>query len=189
MKLPRTSEGKIIYHIKDKKESRLVSFIDAVVSLFNKDFTDNYVITLGNTIYTPDVMHISEAHNRAILLHELQHIKDRATWGWFFDLSYLLLLPVFFTMRAHWEYRGYEWSVKEQYYSKLFPGNRILEPRMDHMKYYASLFSGPAYFFMWWSKYDTMDWYCNVIDECKATTDEEYETEVQDFLAQFEYVI
>jgi len=104
-----TKEG-IKYRIVKKENSRFMKFLNFFVKRFNPIFMDRYVTVLGKTIYAPGGC-ISET----TLLHELQHIKDRKKWWILFDLSYLLFLPLGFTMRAHWEKKGYSITIKDTY--------------------------------------------------------------------------
>ena len=79
--------------IKLKKNSKLMKaigwFFD--ITKINQKFMTNYVTTIGNTIYFPEKLLMSENEISIleIMAHECIHIKDSNKFGLFFILSYL----------------------------------------------------------------------------------------------------
>jgi hypothetical protein len=104
----------IKYRVVLKSESKLMRAIGWVLKPFNKEFMTNYVTTIGSTIYTPS----REMLSPGLLQHELQHVSDSKRWPVLYELSYLFLLPLGFTMRAFWERRAYRHSIKDCFGSR-----------------------------------------------------------------------
>lgn len=80
--------------------------------VFIENFNTRFATTIGRTIYMPSDEGIDkEALRRAslyvVLRHELIHIIDYIRHPIWYLLSYALILPTLFTMRAYWERRGY----------------------------------------------------------------------------------
>lgn len=99
------TEGKD-YWIKKKEESALMKFW-AWVQFWNPNFMKRYHVTVFRTIYAP-----GGKISGAALEHELQHIRDFGKYHIWYLFSYAFLLPAFWTMRAHWERRGYEHNIR-----------------------------------------------------------------------------
>lgn len=99
----------IKYRVVLKSESKLMRAIGWVLKPFNRAFMTGYVTTIGSTIYTPS----REMLSPGLLQHELQHVSDSKRWPVLYELSYLFLLPLGFTMRAFWERRAYRHTIKE----------------------------------------------------------------------------
>ena len=104
--------------------------------------------TVFSTVYVDDD-HFGTDRGAEVLKHEAAHVADQLKWNILFFISYFLLLPTVFTMRAFWEWRGHREdlrSVHEQYKD----GNP------DYYKYItdfycqwvADQFCGLNYFFM-----------------------------------------
>lgn len=97
-------EGKD-YWIKKKEESTLMK-IWAWIQFWNPDFMKRYHVTVFRTIYAP-----GGKISGATLEHELQHIRDFGKYHIWYLFSYAFLLPFGWTMRAHWERRGYTHNI------------------------------------------------------------------------------
>lgn len=104
----------IKYRVVLKSESKLMRAIGWVLKPFNKAFMTSYVTTIGSTIYTPS----REMLSPGLLQHELQHISDSKRWPVIYELSYLFVLPLGFTMRSFWERRAYRHSIKDCFASR-----------------------------------------------------------------------
>ncbi len=106
------------YTLVKKEDSKLMRFISVLLFWQKKVFMENYITTIGRTIYWPSTVPMQES----VLKHELQHIRDYNKWKILFSLSYLFFpLPAFWTMRAHWERKAYKISI--QYWVKENPTN------------------------------------------------------------------
>lgn len=122
-----------------KDESRLMRLIGRVLRPLVPDFMSRYATTIRRTIYVPRSWRtISED----LLAHELQHVRDAVRFPILFEVSYLLLpLPVVFTARAFWEWRGYRINVE-----RAAERGESLEETQEWIR---SQFCGPAYAWMW----------------------------------------
>jgi len=73
--------------------------------------------TVGYTVYCDDD-HFGSDRGAELLKHEGAHVYDWSKWWILYHISYFLLLPTVFTLRAVWEWRGYREdlrSVHEQF--------------------------------------------------------------------------
>lgn len=76
---------------------------------FEATFQD-YITTLGKYIYFPtrEGYDIRDFDDWVTVWHELKHVRDSRNWPILYEISYgILPLPMFWTMRSYWEYRGY----------------------------------------------------------------------------------
>lgn len=105
--------------------------------------------TVGYTIYLANE-YFGNDRGAEALKHERIHVLDYQKWGILFYLSYFFLLPVVFTMRAYWEWRGYKEDLKavhEQY--KDWWDKKYYDYITDYYcQWVAGQFSGPGYLFM-----------------------------------------
>lgn len=79
------------------------------------------------------------------LRHEFIHLKDFQRFSIWMGVSYVLLCPAFWTMRAFWELRGYAQGM-------IFLMERdgaVPDRELDRL---AEIFSGRAYFYMMWPR-------------------------------------
>lgn len=67
--------------------------------------------TICYTVYIDDA-YFGTDRGANLLKHEGVHVADYDYWGVLFILSYVLLLPVIFSMRAIWEWRGYREDLR-----------------------------------------------------------------------------
>ena len=148
-------EGKD-YFICKKEDSKLMKFISKLL-FFNKTFMTDYVTTIGRTIYVP-----SGYISSTTLRHELVHVADYNAHPVWFTLSYLLVLPIGWTMRAYWEKRGYEVTIREDFAA--FPS--FVESKR-YKDWITSIFTGPDYFYMCFSKKHIEKWFDSVVEKCK----------------------
>ena len=128
------------FKVVDKEDSRLQRAIAWVVKPFSPKFMVDYATTIGTTVYMPKAW---GAYTRyEVLRHERVHLRDhrKAPFG-LFALSYLLLLPAGFTMRALWEYRAYVETMRVEYetFGTVFDST---------INWLVDIFTGPGYFFM-----------------------------------------
>src|SRR5574337_971831 len=70
--------------IRPKTESWLLKAVAWLVKPFNPTFMDQYITTIGTTIWVPDNFFetIDEAGALEVVSHETQHIIDLKKWGW-----------------------------------------------------------------------------------------------------------
>lgn len=117
---------------------------------------DEFTTTIGSTIYVPDDFDSwSDNAKYMMLRHEAQHVKQfhrwpLGRWAWplnhlLMGLAYLLLLPVFWTLRAHFEREGYTQTLLVKHELKLLSRDRwaVTAERL------AETFGGSTYFWMW----------------------------------------
>lgn len=77
--------------IKEKKDSLLLRMIGFCIKPFNPNFMEQYITTIGNTIYFPSKMLNEMSQDRLldIVAHETIHIKDYEKSKVLYCLSYL----------------------------------------------------------------------------------------------------
>lgn len=92
---------------------RTLAWLARVLSFgFAEVYYDNFYTTIGRTIYYPSdapdpLENLDKLNVYRIIRHEVAHVYDWMDYPVWFRLSYVLILPLFWTMRAFWEYRGY----------------------------------------------------------------------------------
>ena len=145
-------EGKD-YWVTNKDNSKLMRFI-AKLLFFNKRFMTSYVTTIGRVIYAP-----GGVVDDITLKHELKHVEDYAKNRPWFVFSYLCVGPAFFTMRAHWERRAFEVTIREMY--KVMP-DYVRSPAFKD--WIMRIFTGPDYFYMS-TKGATSKWFDKLLAE------------------------
>lgn len=120
---------------------------------------NGFTTTIGSTMYVSDNWHARTDHQKYIVLrHERQHVRQFHTWPipvkWLwpvnhilFSISYLLLpLPIFITMRAHFEREGY---LQNMLVLNELNGP-LDEKQIKHeASFIADIFSGATYLWMW----------------------------------------
>ncbi len=82
---------------------------------FNRRFMTSYTTTMFGKVYFPSETWLSETgplRAYRMLRHEAVHLRDARRFPILFQLTYLLILPTVFTMRAFWEYRAYKESIR-----------------------------------------------------------------------------
>lgn len=103
-----------------KDESRLQTLIGRLLKPINPHYMTLYTTVMFGKVYFPSRAHVDEwgAHRTYMILrHEFVHLMDAKRFPLLFELSYLLLLPTVFTLRAWWEYRGYVQNLIVEYES------------------------------------------------------------------------
>jgi hypothetical protein len=104
--------------------------------------------TIGFTIYF-DNYHFETDRGVEILKHEAVHMHDYARWGLLFSLSYIFLLPVVFTMRAYWEWRGYQETLRSIHEEYKYCTPEYYKIIMDHhCQWVAGIFFDYSYLWM-----------------------------------------
>jgi hypothetical protein len=74
---------------------------------FTDGFDTRFATALGRTVYLPKNIDPDSTRAYALLRHEVVHVLQWLKWGWWYNLSYALIFPMFVTMRAWWEFGGY----------------------------------------------------------------------------------
>jgi hypothetical protein len=72
----------------------------------------------GNVIVFPnrrDYEDMTQVNVYKLMRHEYVHLRDQQNHPLWWPISYVLVLPFVFTMRAHWEFRGYQASLLTHY--------------------------------------------------------------------------
>ena len=130
------------------------TWVWAIVNAFFRVLTrifpgmGRYSQGFGSTIMFPsrkDYGDLTDRHVYTILRHELVHLLDSKQHPRWFYLSYLFLLPAFWTFRATWELRGYAQNMMVAYEED----GRISD---SQILWIASQFTSPVYLWMWPSK-------------------------------------
>ena len=161
------------YRMINKSESLFMKTIDFTLKLMTfwrqRSFMDQFVTTIGNTVYVPNGWERLSISNRmTILRHERVHMRQSRRVGRIlFSLSYLMLpLPaVFAVYRRKFEQEAYEESmvaVKEYYGFDL-----LLSP--DYRSSMLSHFTSAEYFWMWPWKKSLDEWYDSVVEKLRKS--------------------
>lgn len=101
-----------------KDESVLQRWIGRLLWPINRTYMTEYTTVMFGKVYFPSreiVASWGAASVYRILRHEFVHLIDAKRFPLYFELSYLLCLPCFFTMRAYWEFRGYTQDMLVEY--------------------------------------------------------------------------
>jgi hypothetical protein len=113
---------------------------------FKKRWEERYTIVTPHHIAFPKKpVSMRDYATYSILRHEYIHLKDRQKHPLWFPFSYLLVLPIGWTMRAHWELRGYTADMITYYEEFGLIPDRLL----DHIE---KQFTTDRYFWMWPNK-------------------------------------
>lgn len=116
-----------------------------------------FTTTIASTMYVGESWDDYSSDGKyAILRHEKVHVDQAHRWPlgrrlWpvnhlLFMLSYLLVFPVLWTLRAHFERAGYTQSLLVQYEL----AGKISDLQMErNAAWMAEIFGGSAYLFMW----------------------------------------
>lgn len=105
-------------------------------------------ITIGYTVYIDDALW-GTARGASVLRHEAVHVRQWHEWWLIQPLTYFLLLPTLFSMRAYWEWQAYKEDLRDAHEGSI---NYPIDYRAMTMDYYcqwvAGHFVGWNYFFM-----------------------------------------
>jgi len=160
--------------IKPKETSRLMRFFAVFVQLFNKEFMNRYITTIGKTVYWPRIGRLGKnpSHDVSVMFHESQHAWDfkhhpiRMWVGyglpqWFVLLSSLSLLTIccsnwwalcvlFVAMIAPLPAPGRRWAEERGYSCtmafRIWTGGEV---NGSYFEYIAKQFTGSHYYYMW----------------------------------------
>lgn len=118
-----------------------------IVGLFSKkkkqDFYHNFHNAMKNTLVLTNRRFWKREPWKilTILRHERQHLLDWNQHPIWFPFSYVFVAPCIFTMRAHWEWRGYEKNLITYYEASGYISDAVIENIVSH-------FTGGMYFYM-----------------------------------------
>jgi hypothetical protein len=128
---------------------KIYRFSDSKLISFLRKFGWNMAgITLYNSIYLKDEYY-ETSRGAEILRHELAHIRDVHKWHILYVLSYFLILPTVFSMRAFWEWNGYKETLKSVYEEYKDADPKYREYILDYYCQWVTLqFTGASYFYM-----------------------------------------
>lgn len=117
----------------------------AVARLLTPEYDTRYTTVLHPRIYFPSGMRpiFEQAPQRfyVTLRHEYVHLRDFQRFGLLMGLSYIVLLPTVWTMRAFWELRGYTQNMICEF-------ERTGDISDDTIARITSIFTGRGYFYM-----------------------------------------
>jgi hypothetical protein len=86
------------------EDSKLIDVLDFIA--WWADLDDDYTTTICNTVYMAKSK-IGTIAGADVLWHEAEHVGQWKRWNVIYYLSYFLLLPLVFTVRAYWEWQAY----------------------------------------------------------------------------------
>lgn len=127
-----------------KDESALQKLISRLLWPFNRRYSTDYTTVMFGRVYFPSRAWRAQAGPERIFLtlrHEAVHLRDARRFPGVFQLSYLLLLPTVFTVRALWEMRAYNESIR----AHVELNGEVPE---SALQVFESAFVGPDYLFM-----------------------------------------
>lgn len=169
------------FEIKFKNQSVWMKFLNFFAQVFSPNFMTTYTTTTGSTVYLPneELLFAEQRMCAEILAHELVHMVERrqqgailnglrylfpqilaslalfsvlATWNLWFLLCLIFLLtlaPLPAPGRREIELRGYTMTMAIEYWET----GGISDEMFEHV---AKQFVGPAYYFMWPWRENTM---------------------------------
>lgn len=135
---------------------------------------DNFTTTIWRTCYVSSQWDTRSSDDRyKTLRHELQHLRQFRNWPFkslgrrylwpinavIMSLCYLLVLPVFWTLRAKFERAGYEQTLLVEYE---LGGLRTPEDQKSWIDWLTETFGGSTYAWMW-TRNDAREWAKNTI--------------------------
>lgn len=157
--------------------ARVVNRDRSWVRFMGPSYSD-YATTIGKTIYAPAAFFEGWSDNQKYMLirHEMQHLKQFQSWplgprwSWLntilVALCYVLVLPVFATMRAQFERQGYYQNMLVCWE---LGGLRTPEDQAEVIDWVASQFCGSGYLWMW-NRFSAMKWASEQVDNIVATS-------------------
>jgi hypothetical protein len=121
-----------------------------VVALIRPSFVRRWrnqytIVTSSHIAFAKKPENLRAYNVYSILRHEYVHMRDRLKYPFWFPLSYVLCFPVIWTMRSHWELRGYMATMLVAYEE----GGVITDGLLDFI---ALQFTTDRYFWMWPNK-------------------------------------
>lgn len=154
------------FKVLKKSESTLMKVIDKTLKVISfgkmNSFMDDFITTIGNTVYVPEKWDGRSASTKAITMrHERVHMRQSQRVGRvLFSLSYLFFpVPILFAhYRAKFEKEAYEESLKaiHEYYGPKFFTPALKEKIVSH-------FTSAEYMWMWVNKKSVEYWYDSVV--------------------------
>ena len=105
-------------------------------------------VTICNTVFMKDE-YFGTDRGANVLVHEGVHVEDWNRWYVLMTISYVLLLPTVFSMRAYWEWRAYKEDLRsthEQF--KHMPLPQYMQIMNSYCEWIAGVFCGSHYFWM-----------------------------------------
>lgn len=132
------------FRVAYKDESRGQRALGRLVGLWNPHYLTRYTTVLGRTVWMPSRAWRAQRSPRDLYLllrHEAVHLRDMRRFPILFQLSYALLLPAVLTLRAVWELRAYDETVR----ATVELDGALSE---EQLEYIVGCFTGPDYLFM-----------------------------------------
>lgn len=131
------------FEVVPKQDSKLMKFIYTftLMRFWNPQFMGYFITTMFGKVYMPKQF-IGAPIMVDVLRHELVHLRDMKKYPVLFELTYILFpLPIIFTLRAYWEYRGYCESI-------LANNDRYGYISVNSIEFFVEQFTGPNYLWM-----------------------------------------
>lgn len=118
-----------------------------IMGLFNPNFVkrwnERYVaVTSRHMLFPTKPTDFSDFHRYVTLRHEYIHIRDRQKHPLWFPFSYVMVLPLVWTMRSHWELRGYTANMIVEFEER----GHVSDATLDHIE---KQFTTDRYLWMW----------------------------------------
>jgi len=120
-----------------------VWLVGLVMPQFAKRWRESYTIVTSKHIAYPEMpATFTKYSTYSTLRHEYIHLRDRLAHPIWFPFSYAVVLPAVWTMRAHWELRGYTANMLVSYELS----GRVSDEMVDWI---VKQFTTDRYFWMW----------------------------------------
>lgn len=160
--LKETKEEFLDFEILQKKDSKLMKALDAILKVITfgqmKNFMTGFITTIGNKVYVPDTWQNAALTSKAeIIRHERVHMRQAKRHGRFlFSFLYLMIpLPLGVAyFRKKFEQEAYEESLRALYE---YHGESVFTPRLKD--FFISHFVSASYFWMWPFRASVEVWY------------------------------
>lgn len=142
-------------------------FIFRFLSFVGRRDLSGFTTTIGSTMYVSDDWEKRSPDDRySTLRHELVHVRQFYQWPlgrWIWPLNhflmglcYLLVLPVFLTMRAKFERAGYTQTMLVQ---RELQNTPLSDEQMEsNARWMVATFTGSGGYFWMWTKRATYNW-------------------------------
>lgn len=119
-----------------------------VVGVFSSSMRDDFDQNYSNGVYSKMVFTTRERNGDwtnprtfRLVVHEYRHMLDMKKRPLWMPISYLIVLPTVFTMRAYWELRGYTAGMLAHYEIYGTIPDALMETKISH-------FTSSMYFWM-----------------------------------------
>jgi len=120
-----------------------MAILDVIMPAFAKRWRERYTVVTPNHMAFPRMpQDLTVYSTYSVLRHEYVHMRDRLAHPIWFPVSYALFFPAIWTMRAHWEMRGYTANMIVAFEES----GQITDATVDWI---VKQFTTSRYFWMW----------------------------------------